>query len=202
MSPVSPLPAVFVDYNTGIIQLTASETIDVTPAAFVVLSSIWIRNDMAVEGTVAGNAGRVVALNGSLVNSGVLRDVNLQYIPSASSTVLAVDGVNITITISEAQRVLAIGTSGGVGGDGLANVFRFLPGSIRDVAQNALYLTQSVVASEKPDTTAPQVTGAAVDFATGMMNLFATETLDVTPGNRVDLSKIHLAEFAGNKTTG
>jgi len=96
------------DYTTGILTITSSETVDVTPSSLVYLESMFI-SDLTGD--------HAVSLVGATVTS-------------------VSDDPTITLQLTEAQRVLAIKISGVPGGDTDAVVLDAEPGSLTDITGN------------------------------------------------------------------
>ena len=103
------------DYDSGILTILFSETIDSTPINLVDISLIRLHNQSDVFDLA-------VQLNGSLVT--------------------ASDQVEVTIKLTEQQRVAGIAISGTPGGDGKAIVLDADQHAFIDIAQNGIALTK------------------------------------------------------------
>ena len=95
--------------------ITLSETIDSTPKSLVSLSRVSILN--------ASN------LNGNTLSGGTVQEI---------------DGINITVGISEAQRAAALYKSKTPGGDYSGTILRVIPDAFQDIGQVRNRLNESV----------------------------------------------------------
>ena len=95
------------DFNNGVLTLNASEWIDATPTSLLKLDLMFIANNTYEKG--------IMILNG---------------------VIDSVDGYEINITLTEAQRAKSLIMSGTRGGDGGALFLRVLSGAFQDIAQN------------------------------------------------------------------
>ena len=111
-------------------------------------------------------------------------------------TVIAADGTDITLVLTEAQRAAAIAISGIHGGDGGSVFFDVLNGGLRDIAQNTMLNDFMSPVNETRDTKRPIVQSAAIDYSTGVLEITVDETIDCTPNTNVDPSKIQISESA------
>ena len=152
----SPLAAT-IDYSVGIMKISFSEIIDLTPSEQKVdPSKIRISNSSGESDTSA----------------------RIDIIGAA--TVIEYDDSIVTLRFSEAQRALAIALSGTPGGDGVAVVLDIFTNAFFDVAGNSHLETLGVAVSEIPDTILPNITSAKIYLSDGRLELTADETLDIT----------------------
>ena len=104
----------------------------------------------------------------------------------------------VNVTLTEAQRVIAIAMSGTPGGDMNAITITLNPGGFRDMGLNLNFFQQNIYVNEVPDTIAPIVTNATMQFSGGVLVVRATEFIDSTPVSRINLSKIILVDNTGD----
>ena len=110
--PDTVLPRVIsfiIDYTTGLLVISTSETIDITPSSLVKLEKFSINN------VGSGNALKIL-LDGASIES--------------------IDDTEITLTLTEANRVLSLYLSGTPGGDGEALALEVLANAYQDIAEN------------------------------------------------------------------
>jgi hypothetical protein len=175
------LAASALDLNDGTLVVTFSETIDSTPTALVAPSLFEFVNQ-------AGDAATHTA--------------NLAL---SASTVVPLDGLTVTLVLSEVERVRAIERSNTPGGDGSALNLTTLPSAVQDMGQNPSVGTRSTLGGtsvhvvETADTTPPRILHATVDLGTKIMVLTCSEYIDSTPGSLIDLTHAYLAD---NGTAG
>ncbi|MBI2908917.1 MAG: hypothetical protein HYX92_14840 [Chloroflexi bacterium] len=136
---VSATTAATLNYGTGVLVITFSETIDGNPATNVDASKIWISN-------TAGSHN--VQLTGA--------------------TVAAADATTVTITLTAAQKAAAIAISGVTGGDGTAVVVDLDAGAVKDLAGNLNDLSNGNAVTETADTTAPTFVSANLTSSTNI----------------------------------
>jgi hypothetical protein len=170
------LAASALDLNDGTLVVTFSETIDSTPTALVAPSLFEFVNQ-------AGDAATHTA--------------NLAL---SASTVVPLDGLTVTLVLSELERVRAIERSNTPGGDGSALNLTTLPSAVQDMGQNPSVGTRSTLGGtsvhvvETADTTPPRILHATVDLGTKIMVLTCSEYIDSTPGSLIDLTHAYLAD--------
>ena len=148
--------AIFLDDQNARMEITSNETLDVTPASQVSLSSLILKNRTTT----------------------VENELHLQL---TASGVILLDGTTVTITLTEAQRVQALYHSNTPGGDGNPLVFQSLNAAFKDVAQNLALVSSNLTVTETEDSTPPTITAVAIDLGTGILTFDASETLDFTP---------------------
>ena len=115
---------------------------------------------------------------------------------SGAGLVVSLVAAEVTVSLTEAQRVAAIALSGVPGGDGSATLFEVGQGALKDLSSNEVLASGGVSVSEVADTVPPTVVGVALDFNDGTLTVSASETLKSVAGN-VDLSRWHLSGSAG-----
>jgi hypothetical protein len=161
-----------IDYNNGHLTILVSETIDVTPATNVALEKVAIGN--------------------------ISKGKNISLV---TSSITEIDGLNLTIKLSEPQRVDAIIISGTQGGDGSAAIVDARESFVRDLADNPSTATLNVSLFEVADTTAPILLSASLNFSTGKLICVASETIDVRQKSFVRLSLFNIIESLGSNET-
>ena len=140
--------------GTGVLTISFDETIDVTPAS--------ARVDLS-KVSLSG-AGGSFALS--------------------SASVQETDNLQVTITMTEAQRQSAIARSGGP-------LLDIGSGAFRDTAGNfATASTGLAVSVSGTDAAAPIPSRATLDKGTGVLTISFDETVDATPASLVDLTKV------------
>ena len=115
-----------INYGTGVLIITASETIDTTPGSRVDVNRLFISD--------AQNANNI-SLNGQ--------------------TATEDDEVTVTITFNEVVRIASLLVSGTSGGNGDAAFLDVEPLTFIDIGQNNNQLTQSLQLIETPDIIQP-----------------------------------------------
>ena len=120
--------------GTGVLQVTASETIDVTPTTYVIESGIVVDNGALPSGTALG-LERWIRLEGAHVMQG------------------DADGLIFTLQMTEQQRVHAIALSNTLGGDGVSTVLDVDASAVRDIAGNLVLEDADNVMTEHADGT-------------------------------------------------
>ena len=160
-----------VDLNTGLLVVNASETLDVTPTSLVLLNKIFLAD-------ASGD----------------------QHLALTGATVTPEDGLGIKILLTEYQRSIAIAISGTAGGNGDALYVEFLAGAMQDIGQQPNNAQTGIVATETADTTKPIMDRVKVDYGTGVITYYMSETIDTTPSSLVNVSKIFFENAAGTNT--
>ena len=161
-----------IDFNDGTLVIEASETLDMTPAVDEVdLLQFHIAN-------VSGTTNQRVTLDGA--------------------DAVQVDAVNITVILTEAQRVRAVQISGTQGGDGQAAQLDLDADALNDLSSNTNLQSPGVLLIETADTTIPEVQNATLDLNDGTLIFEASETIDADPIANVDPSKLSLSNIAGD----
>lgn len=155
------------DEQTGVMTITFSEHVDVTPASRVVLSSIGVR-------AAGEQPGQAVRLEGSL---------------GTASLDTESDASTLTFTLTEAQRSAVAAH----GADEL--LLDMDAGAVRDLSANPSPQIRGEHVNASADTTAPSILSASLDEGAGALTITFDETIDATPAStRIDLSKIRLSE--------
>ena len=159
-----------IDFSTGILTLTANETLDVTPASNVNLSLIHFFNSTT-------------------------RDVIIDCI---GSDVIEKDGETITIRLPEVKRHKLYKLSNQtVNGDGTPLIMDVQFGAFQDVALNDVVEAREFFVLEMPDIVPPSLLSGTVNYSTGLVVLQFSETIDVTPVSKVNLNRIFLEDSSG-----
>ena len=174
-----------IDYGTGIVTFSFSETIDITPLTMVDLSKLHI---------VETSGGSDIVLTGAVVT------------PLTGGTrQSALNSPNVTLTLNEVQRVAALersNTKNSDGaGDGTECRFDVGAGAFTDIAGNAIAAVANVSFVEIADSVAPTIVSATINYNNGTLTILASETLDLTPAESlVNLSRIAISN--GNRAEG
>ena len=194
------------NYSTGVLMLSFTETIDILGTANVsggsfdftqvVLQNISAPNliDTSAQGLASwyglevpltSNATRAVVIGGGQGGLGY------------SAVPAPVDTHEVSIQLQEEQRAAAIAISGVQGGDGSALVLDILSNAVafRDVAGNALIPLVNVPIVEYPDVVLPKLQIININYMTGLMQFMSTETIDVTPSTYFDLSQVTIHDW-------
>jgi hypothetical protein len=163
------LQAATIDLNDGTVVINASETVDLTPLAAKI------------------NLTRLSFAN-------VTRDNEINLF---GATVVEQDALQISLTLTEQQRVRAIEISQSIerGGDGHVQTLEALPGSILDIGQNENADQVGIPVTEIPDITIPVITGVSINYSQGLMVFNASEYMDSTPNTRIDSTKLRLRQL-------
>ena len=106
--------------------------------------------------------------------------------------------MEVTIKLTEQQRVAGIAISGTPGGDGKAIVLDADQNAFIDIAQNGIALTRNIAVAESKDFRHPNITSAKILLGTGQLILSADETIDVSPAELVNLSLLHIENVTGD----
>ena len=170
------------NYSDGVLVITASETIDVTPSTNIDPSKLFILDD------------------------GVVASTSLRVVPLTNAKVTQRDGVSFTVTLTEAQRVAALEISmmpGGITAQGKMTedpvLLETSIGAYFDVGTNDVLITTGIVVSESADVVPPTLVSAAIDLNDGKLRVLFSETIDTTPAaSKIDTSRI----FVRNDTAG
>ena len=182
---------IFLDDSDPRLELTGDETLDMTPATQVSLSSLILKNDTSHQ-----------PFNDFFPNE--------LYLPLTAATVVTTDGVTVTIQLTESQRVEALYHGATPGGDATPILFQSLKNAFKDIGQNLALKSQNLTVTEVPDTNPPTITAVAIDLGSGVITFDASETLDFTPqlnqngedqnnliGNGTDVNKIFISDHSG-----
>lgn len=129
----------------------------------------------------------------------VFCDTKQNILPQIA-TIETAEDVRVNITLTEDQRVRAIALSSTAGGNGEALLVRIAANGITDYAGNQNPSLMSVTAVEYADTTLPSITEASIAYSAGLIQLTFTETIDVTPISKVNLSGIFVSASSGSKS--
>ena len=102
--------------------------------------------------------------------------------------------LEVVITLTEKQRVTAIASAGVPGGDGSSLFLGSVDGVFVDISNNPQIGNLSVPISESPDIKAPKIVNATIDYATGKVVLFYSESII---GYRTNLDLLAFANNSG-----
>ena len=161
-----------INLGTGILTVTADETIDATPRSLVLEELLTIRDETQAA------AGQV----------------------SVEDAIVAeADGVSIILQLSEAQRVAALLISGTPGGDGSTSVLDAEAAAMQDIATNTLLESFNVTMQEVDDTIPPFFSGTAyLNLDNGTLIFSASETIRASFASYTNLSNVHLSNVSGS----
>ena len=160
-----------IDLDNGTIVFEITETVDSTPA----LKTTTLANMRLINSTSPDD---FVVLSGAI-------------------HIVERDSINLTVYLSEAQRVRAIQISSMPGGDGTSMTLDIDSDAITDLANNTNLEAKNLVVFETPDVTAPILIQAEINYSTGVLLITGSETIDAIPSSLVNLSKLEIKE---NKT--
>ena len=169
---VPTIIGVTLNYSTGILVVTGSETIDALPTTLVDLLKLSVENNSQTE---------TVPLSGNL---GV-------------ATVEPSERLLVTIKLEELQRITALKESGTRGGDGIAARFNAASQGFQDIAQNKMP-SQNIVITEYDDVIIPVVNSAALNYSTGVLTITSSEYIDVIPASNVNLDNIYISDSSSS----
>ena len=214
---------VVLDFGTGLLHITGSETIDVTPATMVLLERLFIVNGTNATSAVAKlTSGRVegdprirldascsaAVVGGTAVPPHLRVDADCGVCSKGPASVVEVDGVTITITLTEEQRVAALRRSSlkvvDDDGDGVGILIDVSPGGFRDVATNPVVGLAGLAIDELADTTTPRIHGCELDLGTGVLRITTDETLALSQRSRwstVNLDAVTLGNVSVTNMT-
>ena len=159
------------NFSTGELVLSASETIDLTPKSKVALDAAEFVNEADGSGTSVTIAG---------------------------ADFVEIDTTTITLVLTEDERVNAYRISSQVGGDGTNIYFKATPTLFKDIAQNPLNATKIMMVNEINDTSIPFVKNVTLNYSTGMLSLFISETVDLVPISNLRLDTINISNDYGS----
>ena len=162
------------NYSDGIMLIHASETIDLTPASKLDLQHVGITNE------TDGASPRITLLG---------------------ATVVEIDGLTVTLHMSENDRANAYYVSGLSGGDGGAAFLRSDPGFLVDIAQNTFDSTTFHTIEEHEDILHPLLLNAILNLSTGELLLNFSETIDFTPLSQIDRRRINVSDSQNSVNT-
>ena len=168
---VPALVSAVIDFGLAEVRLTASETVDATPASKIDLTKFFLANTAD---------GRDVAL--------------------ASASVVETDGVTFTIKITESLRIDGIRISGVPGGDGGGMFVRVEAGGLSDVALNEISdsVLPPEAITEIEDLIGPVVTKAKIFFGNGTLIITAQETMNFKNASLFNASQVFISDVAGD----
>ena len=113
---------------------------------------------------------------------------SLDVVLTGAKLVSTADSIDLTLQLTEAQRVGAVflsNTPGGGGtfstGDGSPVFLALQNGAVMDTARNFNNDSFGLLVSETPDTRRPRITEVSLDLNDGRLRITSDETLDVTP---------------------
>ena len=110
----------------------------------------------------------------------------------SSSQLLTGDGLEATLKISEGERVNAFYMS--ADWDNISAVFVVELAAVKDLGLVNIQFTDGIPVHEIPDRFEPLLQSASIDYATGLLTLIFNETVDVTPQNVVNLSRVGVVD--------
>ena len=175
------------DLNDGTLVIKSHKTLNIDP-----YESAFVPIDL-----------RKVFLSGS--------GTDLDILLAGATVISTADSLDLTLRLTEPQRVSAVflsNTPGGGGtfstGDGSPAFLALLRGAFMDTARNLNNDSYSLIITETADTKRPQVTGVALDLNDGRLRITADETLDATPESPyvVELASLVVANVNRNAPFG
>jgi hypothetical protein len=119
-----------------------------------------------------------------------------RHVPLTGAYIQPEVNTSLYITLTEEQRVDAIEFSGTPGGDGHSVYLDILAGGLTDLAGNSILATLNVTVSEAADVLVPILLSGRLEYATGILEITAQETIDASS---VDTSKIFISDIAGQR---
>jgi hypothetical protein len=152
-----------INYSTGFLIFEFNETIDATPASEIDLQKIQL---IDASDTV------------------IISDFT-------GASIVAQDEVTVALTITEYKRAYAQIFSGSRGGVGSALKLKLLTGAVHDVAQNNV-LEADIQLVEHNDIIVPIVESVSVNYSTGVISIFMSETIKNNSDTYIDLSKLFI----------
>jgi hypothetical protein len=189
------LSLVVFHYGLGTMTLTFSEIIDMTVADFQVLGVTRIANvgfiDLS-QFALSDSAGGATLFT--------LNDTDA-YSLTTTRTSADADGLEITFTFTELQRIALLAKSGTAGGDTSATFLNLGVSAVFDMATNRNAL-HSMVITEIADIIKPIVLSATINLDTGVIVITSSEIIDSTPISKIDPSKLRLSNTAGDAANG
>ena len=169
---IPSLENVTLDLGTGVLRISADETLDFTPTAAVVFENMSIAN-------VSGD--KEIVLVGASVEPKDRADIYMQ--------------------VTEAQRVRAIQISALMGGDGHGAFFETELGALRDVGLNLLPEVKGLPLIELPDTIPPELDFVEINYLSGLIRLHFSETIKVLPNpGSINLTKFTMFDSYQDNT--
>ena len=100
--------------------------------------------------------------------------------------------INITIVLTEAQRIASILAGATPGGDGTPLVLDVYAAAMRDLAGNPNLGQIDLRVTELPDLIPPVILGATIHLGNGTIVISVGEAVDALPVSNVDLTKMTL----------
>eukprot|EP00945_MAST-04E_sp_MAST-4E-sp1_P000845 g845.t1 len=163
----------------------------------VFLSEVQRVAAIANSGTPGGDTTAVLAS----VSEGGLFDIGLNpnkpHINlTVRATVEAGNNNTLALVLTETQRVRCIQASGTPGGDGTALKLTVLEHAVSDLSNNLNINSSNVFVKEINDTRVPTIDRVILDLDSGVLSLFCSETIDITPATRVHINDISLVDSA------
>ena len=152
-----------INYSTGFLIFEFNETIDATPASEIDLQKIQL---IDASDTV------------------IISDFT-------GASIVAQDEVTVALTITEYKRAYAQIFSGSRGGVGSALKLKLLTSAVHDVAQNNV-LEADIQLVEHNDIIVPVVESVSVNYSTGVISIFMSETIKNNSDTYIDLSKLFI----------
>jgi hypothetical protein len=185
-----------IQFGTGLMQLTMSETVDISPLTHIDLTQLFI------------NQTRHWSTSPHQQSTTVFNDfIRIPVIPEYSyeepSTVVAsVDGNTLFLQLPELIRVKAIVSSNVPGGDGSKTLVDAFAGLLFDIGLNENIETLAIDVTETADLIVPTLQQAKIFYdQPAMLQLTFSETIDVFPANLIDKTRMKLVDYQG-QTTG
>ena len=148
-------------YGTGLLRLSMSETIDLTPLDLINMTRLFFSNSTVTKAH---------SLSGAKITG--------------------VDAQTLIIQLIELQRVTAVASSGTQGGDGHALTLDINAGALVDLSSNVIEEVVGHPILETSDTIKPTISNVSFNYSDGIMLIHASETIDLTPASKLDLQHV------------
>jgi hypothetical protein len=208
---------VTIDYNDGRVTVEADEILDLTPTTKVDGAQMFVgysESNMRNEDTSVSTKVRAPLVENLIQNAGTTTVTRVIPLEGGIDVVPSADGYVATFVLPEAARVVALQYSAQVGGwfnpPQNPTVFEIRPGAFLDVAQVANALARFDATVETPDTTAPFIIGASINYGTGILTITGSETINADPtyvgrksaqfeARGIDLSLIFLYNYGASE---
>ena len=113
------------------------------------------------------------------------------------ASIESIDNTEITLTLTEANRVLSLYLSGTPGGDGDALALEVLANAYQDIAgnKNLEDATSQNTLNELPDVGNPNITHVRIEYSDGSIYFTFNETVDLSNVNKVNLNQISISNL-------
>ena len=187
---------VSLDLGTGIMLLTASETLKLVSGHLVGPDPIAYDEknlDIFLNLTDAriSNSSRWHTEEETLA---------ADYVALEAASFMPEFSLIVTVYLTEVQRAQAVAISGQPGGDGNASVLSLAEGALKDLEELRSNRTVGIPIVEFPDRVRPNLTAVILDYHSGIITFQMSETMDVIPPSNVRFDKLFISNHSGNHT--